>query len=208
MRAENRRKQDQIDKFVLDFIKEYGVEKEESIEALCPSGCGTKLTKHTFLDVFKLDMEPSLQNAEEDLYCPKCGIRWIAEQHSPLKTEETENKTQKIELDIPTSEMVLLRQMAKDKGKDINQMLSEIITEKTNQEEASNGKTENLQLAKSEACVITLEMVAAQLNESDDISVIKNEIAGDLLVAKIAFDLEKNGKVEQEQVKQYVAELF
>src|SRR5665647_339235 len=48
-------------------------------EALCPSGCGTKLVKHKFIDVLS---EP--ENAEEDLYCQKCGIRWIAEQHSPL----------------------------------------------------------------------------------------------------------------------------
>jgi hypothetical protein len=44
--------------------------------------------------------------------------------------KETENKTQKIELDIPTGEIALLQQFAKDKGKDVNQILSQIINEK------------------------------------------------------------------------------
>jgi hypothetical protein len=97
----------------------------------------------------------------------------------------------------------LIQQATKDRLEKLKQIYPD-KTETVNKTQ----KTENIQLAKSEACVITLEMVAAQLNESDDISVIKNVIAGDLLVAKIAFDLEKNGKVEQEQVKKYVAELF
>lgn len=120
MRGEIRRKQDKLDKFVLDFIEKYGVESEENIEALCPSGCGTKLIRHTFFDVFELDMEPSLQNAEEDLYCPKCGIRWIAEQHNPLNTKEAEKaentakkagpiEYEQVLVNIPKGAMELLR---------------------------------------------------------------------------------------------------
>ncbi len=77
-----------------------------NIEALCPSGCGTKLVKHKFVNVFDEKGAVSLKDSEEDLYCPKCGIRWIAEQHSPLNTDETkpEIKTEKIEYEtIPVA---------------------------------------------------------------------------------------------------------
>lgn len=58
--------------------------------SFCPSGCGTPLVKQKFVDCFDENMEHSLQDAEEDFYCPKCGIRWIPEQHVPLKTGEDE----------------------------------------------------------------------------------------------------------------------
>jgi hypothetical protein len=83
-------------------------------ESLCPSGCGTKLVKHKFVEVLS---EP--ENTEEDLYCEKCGIRWIAEQHEPLNTEKAktaENNvtiefydTEEVTLKIPTPFMDLLR---------------------------------------------------------------------------------------------------
>ena len=90
MSDEIRQKQDERDEFLVNFIKNYGVEKEESVEALCPNGCGTKLVKHKFIDIYNLDKTPRFQDAEEDLYCQKCGTRWIAEQHNPLKTKEAE----------------------------------------------------------------------------------------------------------------------
>ena len=65
-----------------------------------------------------------------------------------------------------------------------------------------------MQIVKDETIVITLEMVRAELNESDDINVIKSEIASDLLVAKIGLDFEKTGKVNKEQIKKYIDELF
>jgi hypothetical protein len=40
--------------------------------------------------------------------------------------KETENKNLKTEINIPTGEMVLLRQIAKSEGKDTDQVLSEI----------------------------------------------------------------------------------
>ena len=46
-------------------------------------------------------------------------------------SEPIENKTQKIELDIPTGEIALLQQFAKTQGKNVNQLLSQIISEKT-----------------------------------------------------------------------------
>jgi hypothetical protein len=58
-------------------------------EAFCPNGCGTKLVKRKFVDVFNVDTkEPEERDIEENLYCPHCKTRWIAEQHEPLKTEE------------------------------------------------------------------------------------------------------------------------
>jgi hypothetical protein len=48
--------------------------------------------------------------------------------------KETENKNLKTEINIPKSEMALLQQIAKSEGKDTNQVLSEIITERINQE--------------------------------------------------------------------------
>ena len=65
-----------------------------------------------------------------------------------------------------------------------------------------------MQIVKDETIVITLEMVRAELNESDDINVIKSEIASDLLVAKIGLDFEKTGKVNKEQIKKYIDEFF
>jgi hypothetical protein len=45
-------------------------------------------------------------------------------------SDPVENKTQKIELDIPTGEIALLQQFAKAQGKSVNQLLSKIIGEK------------------------------------------------------------------------------
>ncbi len=64
------------------------------------------------------------------------------------------------------------------------------------------------QIIKEEAIVTTLEMVMAQLNESDDISINKNVIASDLLVAKISLAYEKTGTVDKALIKKYIAELF
>lgn len=58
---------------------------------MCPS-CGTKLVKRKFFDALS---EP--ENPEENLYCQKCGIRWIAEQYSSLNTE----KAEKTEPNVP-----------------------------------------------------------------------------------------------------------
>ncbi len=52
--------------------------------------------------------------------------------------KETENKTQKIELDIPTGEIALLQQFAKTQGKSVNQLLSKIISEKIAEEKGEH----------------------------------------------------------------------
>jgi len=69
-------------------------------------------------------------------------------------------------------------------------------------------KNQEIQLAKDEAVVTTLEAVMAQLKESDDVSVNRDEIAADLLVAKMALDFEKTGKIAKEQVKNMLLNYF
>ena len=88
-------------------------------EPLCPAGCGTKLVKRKFVNVFDEKGAISLKDTEEDLYCQKCGRRWISEQHEPLNTENTkepENNvtiefydTEEVTVKIPKAIMDLLR---------------------------------------------------------------------------------------------------
>ncbi len=57
-------------------------------EPKCPS-CGANLVKQKFLNVFDEGKKPQLQDAEENLYCSKCGTRWIPEpQASPAAAAE------------------------------------------------------------------------------------------------------------------------
>ncbi|MCL5949753.1 MAG: hypothetical protein M1490_04680 [Candidatus Bathyarchaeota archaeon] len=97
--------------------------KEEAAASrvLCPSGCGTALEKRKFVEIFATQPEST-----EDLYCPKCHLRWMSEQHSDL----LETGRTKTEVNIPGGEMVLLQQLAKAQGKDVNQIISQIISEK------------------------------------------------------------------------------
>ncbi|MGD0449433.1 MAG: hypothetical protein ABSA79_00070 [Candidatus Bathyarchaeia archaeon] len=66
------------------------VGKEESTTVFCPNGCGTKLVKEKFLDVFHVDGKPSEKDIDENFYCQKCGIRWLPQQNVPFSTEKAE----------------------------------------------------------------------------------------------------------------------
>ncbi len=113
-----------------------------------------------------------------------------------LKVFKMENVNQIINL--PTEEFSILENLSKKENMTTDQYLSELIHDKV-----SNGV-----LSKSEMWVTTLEMVMAQLNEHKDISDLRNEIAGDLLVAKISLDFDRTGKVDDKKIKSYISELF
>jgi hypothetical protein len=55
-------------------------EQKQEPKVYCPNGCGTPLVKKQFVDAFSEKKEP--EEVQEDLFCPKCCIRWIPEQHS------------------------------------------------------------------------------------------------------------------------------
>jgi len=100
------KKADDLTEYLLDELEKYAVDNnlpipqwiidkqqkqdEKALAAMCPSGCGTELVKHKFVNVFDEKGAVSLKDVEEDLYCSKCGIRWIAEQHNPLNIKEAE----------------------------------------------------------------------------------------------------------------------
>ena len=60
------------------------MKRRTSAVALCPNGCGTKLVKRKFVDVFDENMKLQLRDVEESLYCTTCHIRWIPESHSSI----------------------------------------------------------------------------------------------------------------------------
>jgi len=175
----------------------------KKVEALCPNGCGTKLIKQKFVNVFDKNGAISLKDTEENLYCQKCGLRWIPEQHNPLNTKETnpKNKTEKnellISLNLPIEDLQLLEKMAEEKNKDINTIISELIHEKT-----------STQLRRLQASIEAFELCIAHLKDTNEIKEAKTQVAGDLLVAKIALDYNQNGTIEEEKVKAYIKELF
>ena len=63
----------------LEQEKPIQTEMKEKAVSMCPSGCGTQLEMRKFVDFWDENIKPQLQNAEEDLYCTKCQIRWIKE---------------------------------------------------------------------------------------------------------------------------------
>jgi hypothetical protein len=59
----------------------------------------------------------------------------------------------------------------------------------------------------NETIVKALEMVWAEINNSDDISIIRRKVAAELLFGRIALDFEKNGKLDNEKIKEWYEEL-
>ena len=114
------------------------IETKEKAVGKCP-GCGTQLEMRKFVEVF--DRENEQAESTEDLYCIKCHIRWLPEEHSELgdTMPRAENKEIVI-LNIPPEVYDLLQQKAKEKGKTPSEIVSEIIREKTgNREFEENG---------------------------------------------------------------------
>ena len=101
-------------------------------------------------------------------------------------------------IDIPQEEFSILEKMAKDNNRTVDIELSAIIKEK-----ADGGL-----LTKNQAIIVTLELVNAQINETDDIGTIRSAVATDLLVAKIGLDFDQTGKINKEKIKGYIQELF
>jgi hypothetical protein len=128
-----------------------------------------------------------------------------------MKTQENENKkTDKNELlalldshtiDIPKEEYALLEIMAKTNDLTVDQCVSTIINKNLNWEK-------QIQQEKDEMAVAVLEMVMATLNEKEDPSDLKSEIAADLLVAQIAVEYDKTGKFDKQKIKNLVTEIF
>jgi hypothetical protein len=112
--------------------------------------------------------------------------------------ESLENILESQTIEIPQEEFNILQKLSKQEEKTKEQFLSDLIHDKAN-----NGT-----LTKSEMIVATLEMVSSQLNETEDISTIRTEIAGDLLVAKISLEFEKNGNFDKKKIKDFIKELF
>ena len=131
------------------------------------------------------------------------------------KTIQTENKNQPPEqeksellellnshtIDIPQEEYALLETMAETNDLTVDQCLSTIIRNNLNWEK-------QIQQEKDEVIVTALEMVMTTLNEKEDLSELKSEIAADLLVAKIAVEYDKTGKFDKKKLKNLITELF
>lgn len=105
-------------------------------------------------------------------------------------------------IDIPQPEYFILGKIAKDKNISIEEALKYIITEKVNPEKQK-------QIEISQAIVTTLEAVREQVNEREDLSELKAEIAGDLIVARASLEADKNeGHISPEKIKEWALELF
>jgi hypothetical protein len=122
------------------------------------------------------------------------------------KMEKTE-KSEILELlnshtiDLPHEEYALLETMAKTNNLTVDQCLSTIIRNNLNWEKQT-------QQEKDEMAVTILEMVMTTLNEKEDPSELKSEIAADLLVATMAVEYDKTGKFDKQKLKNLVTELF
>ena len=120
---------------------------------------------------------------------------------------EKPEKSELIELlqsqtvDIPHEEFALLEKMAKTNNLTVEQCVSTIIRNNLNWEK-------QIQQEKNEMAVTVLEMVMSTLNEKEDPSELKSEIAADLLVAKMAVECGKTGKFDEKKLKKLVTELF
>lgn len=111
-------------------------------------------------------------------------------------------------IDIPQEEYALLETMAKTNSMTVDQCVCTVIR---NNLSWSEEKEKEIPIAKAEMVVVTLEMVWAQLNDKeigDDLSAIKSNIAGDLVVAKIGLEFEKTGKFDKAKVKDLISEYF
>jgi hypothetical protein len=67
-------------------------------------------------------------------------------------------------------------------------------------------KYKQIDLAEKKAIYNTLEKVFTKINNHDDLSVIKLDLAGDIFVAKVVLDLAEKGKVNEQDLKTFISE--
>lgn len=89
-----------------DNDKEVASKEEKEVEApMCPSGCGTKLVKRKFCDVFEETGEMNLKEIHEELYCETCHMRWLPEKHHPI-ADYLLSETQKTHAETETTKPI------------------------------------------------------------------------------------------------------
>jgi len=62
-----------------------------------------------------------------------------------------------------------------------------------------------LELAEKKAVYNTLEKVFDKLNNNDDLSTVKLDLAGDIFVAKVSLDMAEKGTINEKELKEFIS---
>lgn len=116
----------------------------------------------------------------------------------PEKTELS------VGLHITVEDLDRLEELTGERETDFNSLVSEIVHESINREK--NNRESN-QRAVDEATVTTLEMVYNELKKNEEIQKVREDVAADLLVAKVALEYDKTGNFSKENLRSLVKEL-
>lgn len=103
-----------------------------------------------------------------------------------------------VSLNLSETELKILESVQKE-GQTLEQVVREIIKGKL---------TEPPTATNAQLTVDTLELVWNQLNDANELSDLRTEIAGDLLVARVILATIQKGQVDPKQVKEWAEELY